>query len=108
MSAFKDQIKKDITDIFLNEQEFSDRHIIDGKEMTAQIDENEALDRQVRATQGLSGVYVKQKIIYVSEEEFGSLPYIGRALKLDGKMYKVADAVSEAGIHSITLEANKS
>lgn len=108
MSSFKDQIKKDINCAFLNKQEFSEIHNIDGKEMTVQVDESEALERQLRANQGLSGVYTKQKVIYVSEDDFGALPYIGRALKFDGKAYRVVDAVSEFGIHSITLEAAKS
>lgn len=108
MSSFKKQIQKDITDVFLNKEEFSDTHIINGKEMTVQVDENEALDRQLRANQGVrSGVYVKQKLIYVSEAEFGSLPAIGVQIKFDGISYKVADAVTEDGIHSITLERNK-
>lgn len=108
MSKFKEQIQKDITNTFLNSDEFADIHTIDDRKMSVQIDENEALDRQLRANQGVSGVYVKQRLIYVSEAEFGSLPYIGRALRLDGKLYKVVDAVSEDGIHSITLEAKKS
>ena len=108
MSLFKQQIQQDITDVFLNEDEFSDTHTINGKEMTVQVDENEALDRQLRANQGVSsGVYVKQKLIYVSEEDFGPLPAIGVQIKLDGLNYKVADAVTEEGIHSITLERNK-
>lgn len=108
MSAFKEQIKNDITSVFLNENEFSDKHIIDGKEMTVQLDENEAIDRQMREVKpNTEGVYVKQKLIYVSEAEFGPLPVIGRLLKFDGKLYRVVDAVSEAGIHSITIEANK-
>lgn len=109
MSTFKEQIGKDITGVFLNKDEFSDIHVIDDKEMTVQIDENEAIERQMRDVKlGNEGVYVKQKLIYVSEAEFGPLPYIGRMLKLDGKRYKIVDAVSEDGIHSITLEAIRS
>lgn len=109
MSAFKEQIGRDITGVFLNRDEFSELHTVDGRRMTVQVDENEAIERQLREIKSNDdGVYVKQKLIYVSEAEFGELPYIGRLLKFDGKMYRVADAVSEAGIHSITLEANRS
>lgn len=108
MSAFKDQIGKDITSVFLNKDEFAEIHTIDNKPMTVQVDESEALERQMREIKpNTEGVYAKQKLIYVSEKEFGDLPYIGRMLKFDGKMYRVVDAVSEAGIHSITLEANR-
>ena len=108
MSKFKAQVQKDVHDVFLNSEEFSDIHTINGKEMTVQVDENEALDRQLRANQTVkSGVYVKQKLIYVSEAEFGSLPAIGVRIKFDGVNYMVVDAVTEDGIHSITLEKNK-
>jgi hypothetical protein len=108
MSKFKAQVQKDVHDVFLNSEEFSDIHTINGKEMAVQVDENEALDRQLRANQTVkSGVYVKQKLIYVSEAEFGSLPAIGVRIKFDGVNYIVVDAVTEDGIHSITLEKNK-
>ena len=108
MSKFKAQIQKDVTGVFLNKDEFSDIHTINGIEMTVQVDENEALDRQLRANQSArSGVYVKQKLIYVSEAEFGKLPAIGVRIKFDGINYTVVDAVTEDGIHSITLERNK-
>lgn len=104
-TSFKDQIQKDIDSVFLNSDEFSDIHTVNGKSMTIQIDENEVMDRQIRFNQN-TDVYKKQKLIYVSEQQFGPLPSIGSLFKLDGKIYRVVDAASEYGIHSITIEAN--
>ena len=103
MSAFKDQIQKDIDSVFLNPDEFSDIHTVNGKSMT--IQENEVMDRQIRFNQN-TDVYKKQKLIYVSEQQFGSLPSIGSLFKLDGKIYRVVDAASEYCVHSISYEAN--
>lgn len=56
----------------------------------------------------MDGVYVRQILLYVAAEDFGSFPARGVLVKLDGKQYQVADATDECGIYAITLEANRS
>lgn len=107
MSAFKDIIAKDVHQTFLNTEEFSDTHKVNGKEMPVQIDTNEQIEREKRMNQNVDGVYVNQKLIYVAASDFGAMPKQGAILNLDGKIYRVADAVDEYGIYSITIEANR-
>lgn len=95
----------------MNLDEFSDTHIVNGKAMTVQIDNNELIDREKRYQYKRSlyadGVYLKEVLIYVKAEEFGPLPAVGRTLVMDRKTYVVADAVDECGVYTITLESNK-
>ena len=107
MSAFKDIIARDVHQTFLNIDEFSDTHKVNGKEMAVQIDTNEQIEREKRMNQNADGIYMNQKLIYVAASEFGPMPKQGAILNLDGKIYRVADAVDEYGIYSITIEANK-
>ena len=107
MSAFKDIIARDVHQTFLNIDEFSDIHKVNGKEMPVQIDTNEQIEREKRMNQNVDGVYVNQKLIYVAASDFGAMPKQGAVLNLDGKIFRVADAVDEYGIYSITIEANK-
>ena len=111
MSAFKDQIKSDNEIIFMNLDEFSDTHTINGKSMAVQIDSNEMIDREKRYQYKRSlyadGVYLKELLIYVRAEDFGALPAVGRTLNFDGKTYLISDAIDEDGIYSLSLEANK-
>lgn len=107
MSAFKDIIANDVHQTFLNPDEFSDIHKVNGKDMPVQIDTNEQIEREKRMNQNVDGVYTNQKLIYVAASDFGSMPKQGAILNLDGKIYRVADAVDEYGIYSITIEANK-
>ena len=107
MSAFKDMVQRDVKGVFLNTLEFSDIHTVNGVEMPVQIDGNEQIERQKRQTEVAEGIFVNQKLIYVSAEDFGALPRIESVLKLDGKTYRVADAIDEGGIYSITIEANR-
>ena len=109
--GFKDCLASDVHDVFLNVEEFSDIHTIEFKGSTMQIplqiDDNEQIEREKRSNQNMDGIYVNQRMIYVAASDFGALPKQGVLLKLDGKSYTVADAVSEYGIYSITLEANR-
>ena len=105
--TFKDIIKNDVKQTFLNVEEFSEMHTVNGKLMAAQIDNNEQIEREKRYNQHMDGIYVKQILMYVSAEDYGPLPKQGASVSLDKRMYRVADAISEDGVHSITLEANR-
>lgn len=108
MATFKDIVRNDAENVFLNKDEFAEEHMVDGKSMTIIIDNNEHLEREKRYKALEEGISQKQVLFYVSAAEFGRLPKLGRLLELDGKKYKVADAIREGAIYSITLEANKS
>lgn len=107
MSAFKEIIAEDVHRTFLNIDEFSDIHVVNGKEMPVQIDTNEQIEREKRMSQNADGIFLNQKLIYVAASDFGPMPRQDSILKLDGKIYRVADAVDEYGVYSITIEANK-
>lgn len=104
---FKDIIASDVHDAFMNAEEFSEKHTINGVEMPVQVDSNEQIEREKRFNQHMDGIYKNQKLIYVSATDYGPMPKQGTLIKFDGRPYKVADAISEDGIYSLTLEANR-
>lgn len=105
--GFKDVIKADVHKVFLNVEEFSDTHVINGVEIPVQIDSNEQIEREKRFNQNMDGIYKNQKLIYVAASDFGPMPKQGSILTMDKRTYRVADAIDEGGIYSITLEANR-
>ena len=105
--SFKDVIASDVHDTFMNAEEFSEMHMINGVEMPVQVDSNEQIEREKRFNQHMDGIYKNQKLIYVSATDYGPMPKQGTLIKFDGRPYKVADAISEDGIYSLTLEANR-
>ena len=107
MMSFKDIIEDDVRGVFMNPQEFSEMHTVNGVEMAVQIDSNEQIEREKRFNQHMDGIYLNQKLIYVAASDFGPLPKQGSILTLDKRTYRVADAVSEDGVYSITIEANR-
>lgn len=104
---FKDIIASDVHDAFMNAEEFSEMHTINGVEMPVQVDSNEQIEREKRFNQHMDGIYKNQKLIYVAATDYGPMPKQGSLIQFDKKPYKVADAISEDGIYSITLEANR-
>ena len=108
MSKFKDIVQQDIKSVFLNIDEFADMHTIDGKEMPAVLDDFEASEREIKYVKYGDGVYKIRRLLYVAESDFGPIPIQGRTITYDGKKYIVVDAVSEGGLHAITVEATTS
>lgn len=105
---FKEMVREDIKNIFLDPDVFGESHTVDGKEMVIIIDENELVEREKKVKTMAEGLHNKQLLIYVSKEDFGPEPLIGRLLELDGDYYTVTDVSDEDGIYSISLEANES
>ena len=107
MLGFKELAFLDIQNVFMNPEEFGEKHQIDGKEMLVVVDGLEVVERSKKQVERgrIDGVYEKQVLIYVSRTEFGALPAIGRILKFDKGQYRVLDAVDEWGMYSITLGA---
>lgn len=106
--SFKDMVKRDVKNIFLDLDTFGESHIVDGREMTIIIDENELTEREKKMKTLAEGLHKKQLLIYVSEDDFGPEPLIGRLLELDGSYYIVTDVVNESGMYSISLEVRES
>lgn len=105
--TFKEIVADDIHTVFLNTLEFSDMHTINGVEMPCQLDENEQIEREKRFNQHMDGVYTNQRLIYVAASDYGPLPKQGSLLTMDGRKFRVVDAIDEGGVYSITLEANR-
>ncbi len=104
----KELIAADVEKAFLNPEEFGEIHMVNGLEMLIIMDGNEMIEREKRARNHVEGTFRKQILFFVAAEEFGALPAIGREISVDGKKYRVTDAVSEGGIYSISAEANRS
>lgn len=109
--TFKEQIALDNQKVFMNFDEFGEMHTINSNEMLCIVDNNEMIDREKRYQYKRSlyadGVYIKELLIYVREEDFGPLPAVGRLITFDKKSYLISDAINEDGIYSLSLEANK-
>ncbi len=106
--TFKEILRKDIEQVFLNPEEFGEEHIVNGKPMMIMIDDNELTEREKRMKSHMDGIYKKQTLVYVRALDFGPLPGVGKPIKIDGTTFIIADSLNEGGMYSLHLEANKS
>ena len=106
--SFKDVIASDVHDTFMNADEFSDMHEINGKMMPVQVDSNEQIEREKRSNQHMDGIYKNQKLIYVAATDYGPMPKQGSLIQFDKRPYKVADAISEDIVpdHTVSIQSH--
>lgn len=106
--TFKDIVRSDLDNVFMNTDEFAGLHTVNGKRMPVTVDNNELIERAKKAKSNMDGIYTKTTLIFVKAKDLGLLPAVGASLVLDGKTYRVTDAMNEDGLYSIHLEANRS
>ena len=103
--SFKDSIRQDIRNIFLNPDEFGEEHTVDGKNMTVCIDGIERLKRGGSSDNQVNEALAYNRLIlYVNRNDFGKMPKIGRLLNLDNITFYITDCIHEDGMYSISLE----
>lgn len=105
---FKEMLLQDCEEVFLNPEEFGSWHRIDGRKMVIQADDSEVTERSKKQVERTEGIYKRQFLFYVLQKNFGPLPAVGRAIDIDGTVYKILEASSEGGIYSILVGRDKS
>ena len=105
--SFKDQIKQDLSDIFLNLDEFADLHRIEGKEVPVVIDS----DIMAKLSKiGDNRIHGMDEADMVSMGKASDLPENldpGRLLNLDGREVIVVTTTSEMGLVQIAVRQNR-
>lgn len=102
---FKQIMEEDISEVFLNLDEFAEIHNVNGKEMPVIVDSNEQIEREKRMSENPQklGIHMKQLLIYVKRSDYGPLPSPGNYLIFDKQNYQVTDAIDEAGVYSVSM-----
>lgn len=105
--SFKDQIKQDLSDIFLNLDEFADLHRIEGKEVPVVIDS----DIMAKLSKiGDNRIHEMDEADMVIMGKASDLPENldpGRLLNLDGREVIVVTTTSEMGLVQIAVRQNR-
>lgn len=105
---FKDIIKQDITDVFLNMSEFADIHTLNGNDVMAIFDDdminNDVTTEIYGSTQArATGLYHAAGAIYVSTADTGK-PAPGSRLEFDGRQYTVISTSEQSGMYKINVQ----
>ena len=101
--SFKDQIKQDLSDIFLNLDEFADLHRIEGKV----IDSDIMAKLSKIGDNRIHGMDEADMVIMGKASDLPENLDPGRLLNLDGREVIVVTTTSEMGLVQIAVRQNR-
>lgn len=105
--SFKDQIKQDLSDIFLNLDEFADFHRIEGKEVPVVIDSDIMAKLSKIGDNRIHGLDEADMVIMGKASDLPENLDPGRLLNLDGREVIVVTTTSEMGLVQIAVRQNR-
>lgn len=105
--SFKDQIKQDLSDIFLNLDEFTDLHRIEGKEVPVVIDSDIMAKLSKIGDNRIHGMDEADMVIMGKASDLPENLDPGRLLNLDGREVIVVTTTSEMGLVQIAVRQNR-
>lgn len=107
MSAFKDAISNDVKAVFINLDEFADKHDLNGCEVACIVDKDLTTGVNDTIANPLEGVFLNTITIYVDAKDLERKPVEGEILRLDKERYIVRSVSVEEGILVIVAEVNE-
>ena len=105
--SFKDQIKQDLSDVFLNLDEFADLHRIEGKEVPVVIDSDIMAKLSKIGDNRIHGMDEADMVIMGKASDLPENLDPGRLLNLDGREVIVVTTTSEMGLVPIAVRQNR-
>lgn len=105
--SFKDQIKQDLSDVFLNLDEFADLHRIEGKEVPVVIDSDMLEKLSKIGDNRIHGMDEADMVIMGKASDLPENLDPGRLLNLDGREVIVVTTTSEMGLIQIAVRQNR-
>jgi hypothetical protein len=105
--SFKDQIKQDLSDVFLNLDEFADLHRIEGKEVPVVIDSDMLEKLSKIGDNRIHGMDEADMVIMGKASDLPENLDPGRLLNLDGREVIVVTTTSEMGLVQIAVRQNR-
>jgi hypothetical protein len=105
--SFKDQIKQDLSDIFLNLDEFADLHRIEGKEVPVVIDSDIMAKLSKIGDNRIHGMDEADMVIMGKASDLPENLDPGHLLNLDGREVIVVTTTSEMGLVQIAVRQNR-
>lgn len=102
--SFKEQVKADIENVFLNLEEFAETHRIEGKHISIVIDN----DQLVKLKQGqILGLVEADILVMGKRSDFPEDMEPGRLLNVDGREMIVTNSGTDMGLIEAALRQNR-
>lgn len=99
---FKEQLQKDLDEVFLNLDEFAEMHSIEGKRIPVVVDTDQ-MNKNVQ----ILGLIEADMLIMGKETDFPNHLEPGRTLNVDGREMIVVKASRNQGFVEVALRQNR-
>ncbi|WP_326514789.1 hypothetical protein [Clostridium intestinale] len=100
MKSFKECLVED-SKVFFNNNEFSEKHNINGRLLNIVVDNNQLMNRSKIEYEG---VMVGDILYYVTSEDYGKAPKVDEVQMYDNIPCKVFDVRIDSGMYEIILK----
>lgn len=102
--SFKEQIRKDLDNVFLNLDEFAELHRVEGKQITVVVDSDQL--NKLKKGQIL-GLIEADMLLMGREGDFPADLEPGRLLNVDGRELIVVNSGKDMGLVEVALRQNR-
>lgn len=102
--SFKEQIRQDLDNVFLNLDEFAEIHRIEGAKIAVVVD-NDQLNKLKQGQ--ILGLIEADMLLYGRESDFPANLEPGRLLNVDGRELIVANSGKDMGMVEVALRQNR-
>ncbi|NFG24840.1 UNVERIFIED_ORG: hypothetical protein B2H98_08860 [Clostridium botulinum] len=99
--SFKDIVQNDINSVFINIDEFGEKHYIDGIIKTVLVD-NETLKE--RNQKEYDGIIQADLLYFIKSKDLVNKIKVGELQRFDGAVYTVFDVKYDSGIYEVILQ----
>lgn len=100
--SLEDDMIRDLDEVFLNEDGFATRHVVEGRQITAVI-----YDTDIQPNDPLYGLFIKKKVLQGKSADFPPNKKHGQTLEIDGRLYNIETVRHDAGMIVYTLTENR-
>lgn len=102
--SFKEQIKKDLDNVFLNLDEFAEKHRVEGVEIAVVVDN----DQMNKLKQGqILGLIEADMLLMGRAVDFPADLEPGRLLNVDGRELIIENSGEDMGLVEVALRQNR-
>lgn len=104
MSSFKDQLAKDIEQVFINTQEFADIHTLEGVELPCVVNSNSVGNRKYnRASSFDDGLYEYDIEVIYKYDDYPRMLIYKTNISFDSGQYEVSNFALDDGMVTLKL-----
>ncbi len=103
--TLKDEILADINNVFLSEDDFGGKHIVNHKEIICMFDDDKLTERQGSNELAVSD---SSALLFANSSDLPTRMPNGSRIEIDGKIYVIDDWKENLGMSEIVLHHGES